>query len=39
VLQDMIDNLTETGRFYGMNTNMKKTKVIRVSRQPFPVKL
>jgi hypothetical protein len=34
----MTDNLTETGRFYGMNMNKEKTKVIKVSRQQFPVK-
>jgi len=38
VLQDMIDKLTETGRFYGMEMNVEKTKVMRISRQPFPIK-
>ena len=33
VLEDMIDKLTETGRCYGMETNMEKTKVMRISRQ------
>jgi len=37
VLQDMIDKLTESGRCYGMEMNVEKTKVMRISRQPFPV--
>jgi hypothetical protein len=28
VLQYMIDNLTETGRCYGMDMNVEKTKVM-----------
>jgi hypothetical protein len=39
VLQDMIDKLIEIGRCYGMEINVEKTKVIRISRQPFPVKI
>jgi hypothetical protein len=39
VLQDMIDKLTEIGKCYGMEMNVEKTKVMRISRQPFPVKL
>jgi hypothetical protein len=39
VLQDMIDKLIEIGRCYGMGMNVEKTKVMRVSRQPFPVKI
>jgi hypothetical protein len=39
VLQDIIDKLTEIGRCYGMEMNVEKTKVMRISRQPFPVKL
>jgi hypothetical protein len=39
VLQDMIDKLIEIGRCYGMEMNVEKTKVMRISRQPFPVKL
>jgi hypothetical protein len=32
--------LTEIGRCYGMETNVeKKTKVMRISRQTFPVKI
>jgi hypothetical protein len=30
--------LIETGRCYGMEMNVEKTKVMRTSRQPFPVK-
>jgi len=39
VLQDMIDKLIEIGRCYGMEMNMEKTKVMRISKQPFPVKI
>jgi hypothetical protein len=39
VLHDMIDKLTETGRCYGMEMNVEKTKVMRISRQSFPVKI
>jgi hypothetical protein len=35
----MIDKLTEIGRCYGMEMNVEKTKVTRISRQPFPVKI
>ena len=37
VLQGMIDKLIETGRYYGMEINVEKTKVMRISRQPFPI--
>ena len=37
VLQDIIDKLIEIGRCYGMEMNVKKPKIIRISRQPFPV--
>jgi len=39
VLQDMIDKLIEIGRCYGMEINVEKTKVMRISKQPFPVKI
>ena len=39
VLQKMIDKLTEIGRCYGMEMKVGKTKVMRISRQPFPVKI
>ena len=39
VLQGMIDKLIEIGGCYGMETNVEKTKVMRISRQPFPVKI
>jgi hypothetical protein len=39
VLQDMIDKLIEIGRCYGMEMNVEKTKVMRISRQTLPVKL
>jgi hypothetical protein len=35
----MIDILTEIGRCYGMEMNVDKTKVMRNSRQPSPVKI
>jgi len=38
VLQGMIDKVIEIGRYYGMEMNMGKTKIMRISRQPFPVK-
>ena len=37
VLQSMIDTLIETGRYYGMEMNVEKTKVMKISRQPSPV--
>jgi len=39
VLHDMIDKLIEIGGCYGMQINVKKTQVLRISRQPFPVKI
>jgi hypothetical protein len=39
VLQGMIDKLTEIGRRYGMEMNVEETKVMRISRQPYPVKI
>jgi hypothetical protein len=35
----MIDKLIEIGRCYGMEMNVEKTKVMRISRQPSPVKI
>jgi len=37
VLQGKIDKLVEIGRCYGMEMNVEKTKVMRISRQPSPV--
>jgi hypothetical protein len=37
VLQGMIDKLIVIGRCYGMEMNVEKTKVMRISRQPSPV--
>ena len=37
VLQGMIYKLNETGRYCGMEMNVEKTKVLRISRQPSPV--
>jgi hypothetical protein len=39
VLQDIIDKLIEIERCYGMEMNVKKTKVMRISSQPSPVKI
>jgi len=39
VLQDMIDKLIETGRCYGMEINVEKTKVMSILRQPFQIKI
>ena len=39
MLQDMIDKLIENGRCYGIEINVEKTKLMRISRQPFPVKI
>jgi len=38
VLQGMIDKLIEIERCCGVEMNVEKTKVMRISRQPFPVK-
>jgi hypothetical protein len=35
----MIDKLIEIGICYGMEMNVEKTKVMTISRQPFPVKI
>jgi hypothetical protein len=37
VLQGMIDILIEIGRCWGMEMNVEKTKVMRISRQSTPV--
>jgi len=37
VLQGMIDKLIEIWRCYGMEMNVEKTKVMRISRQSSPV--
>jgi len=39
VLQGMIDKLIEIGRCCGMKMNVEKTKVMRISRQPSPVRI
>jgi hypothetical protein len=39
VLQGMFDRLVEIGRHYGMEINVEKTKVMRISRQPSPMKI
>jgi hypothetical protein len=35
----MIDSLNEIGRRYGKEMNVEKTKVMRISRQPSPMKI
>jgi hypothetical protein len=39
VLQGVIERLIEYGRFYGMEINVEKIKVIRISRQPSPIQI
>ena len=39
VLQKMIDKLIKIGGCYGMEMNVDKTNVMRISRTPFPVKI
>jgi hypothetical protein len=39
VLQDMINKLIEIGRCYGMEINVEKTKLMKISRQPSPIKI
>jgi hypothetical protein len=39
VLQGMIDRLIEIGRCFRMEMNVKKTKAMRSSRQPSPLKI
>jgi hypothetical protein len=39
VLEGTIDSLTEIARWYGMEMTVEKTKVVRISRQPSPVKI
>jgi hypothetical protein len=39
VLQGMIDRLIEIRRCYGMEINVEKTKVMRISTQPSLIKI
>jgi ribulose kinase len=39
VLQGMIDRVIEIGRRYGMEMNVEKPKVMRISRQPSPIRI
>jgi len=39
VLQYMIDKVIEIGRCFGMEMNVEKTKLMRISRHPSPVKI
>jgi len=39
VLQGMSERLTETGRCYGMEMNVEKNKVMKISRQPSPIQI
>jgi hypothetical protein len=36
VLQGMVDRLSEIERRYGMEMNVEKSKVMRISREPSP---
>jgi hypothetical protein len=35
----MIDRLIKNGRRYGMEMNVEKTKVMRLSRHPYPINI
>jgi hypothetical protein len=39
VVEGMVDRLSEIGRRCGMELNVEKTKVMRISRQPSPVQI
>ena len=39
VRQGMVHRVSEIGRRYGMEMNVEKTKVMRISRQPAPIKV
>jgi hypothetical protein len=39
VLQGIIDRLTEIRRCSGMDMNVDKTKVMRISSEPFPLQI
>ena len=39
MFQDMIDKITETGRCYGMEMNVEKAKVMRISEEQSPVRI
>lgn len=39
VLHGITDRLNEVGRCYGMEMNENKSKMLRISKQPFPVKI
>jgi hypothetical protein len=39
VLQDMTDRLTEIRGCYGMEMNMEKARVMRISRQTSPIQI
>jgi len=39
VLQSMIERLVDVGRCYGMEMNVGKTKVMRISRQLSPIQI
>ena len=39
VLHGITDRLNEAGRCYGMEMNDNKSKMLRISKQPFPVEI
>jgi hypothetical protein len=39
VLQGTIDRLIGTGRCYGLQMNVGRNKVMRISRQPSPIQV
>jgi len=39
VLQGVIDRLNGIGRYYGMEVNVDKSNVLRISKQPSPIQI
>jgi len=39
MMSTKIEKLIEIGGCYGMEMNVESTKVMRISRQPFPLKI
>jgi len=39
VLQGLMERLTKIGRCCGMEMNVEKTKMMRISRQPSPIQI
>jgi hypothetical protein len=39
VLQEMTESLIEIGRCYGMEINVEKSQVLRISSSPYPIQI